>query len=61
MKLELDENVFWLSLWSVFCFTVAGILITLMWTNHLNEKQFIEGGFTRESLPGQSMCHWVKK
>lgn len=53
----MDEYKFWLGLFSI----IAIMLIAFMWINHLNEKQFIEHGFTRESLPGQSMTQWVKK
>lgn len=40
---------------------VAGFFLGLTWINHINEKNFIDGGFTRESLPGQNQVQWVKK
>lgn len=57
----MDESKFWLGLWSVVSISLVSLIIGILYINHLNEKQFIEGGFTRETLPGQSMTQWVKK
>lgn len=57
----MDENLFWLRLWQTIILSVIGIFAWLIWVNHLNEKQFIQAGYSRESLPGITMTQWVKK
>jgi hypothetical protein len=51
------EDKFWCVL--VVCVTV--IIVSLFWINHLNEKQFIEHGYSRQTLAGSSMAQWVSK
>lgn len=57
----MDEDKFWLSLWMGVSVSIVILVLGVAWINHLNERQFIQNGFTRETLPGQSMTQWIKK
>lgn len=57
MNIEIDTNTFLLGIIACLC----AVAISLIWVNHLNERNFIEHGYTRETLPGVSMAQWVKK
>jgi hypothetical protein len=56
----MDSDKFWVIIWGMIIGSITAIFITLMVTNHLNEKQFIQAGYSRQSLPGMSQTQWVK-
>lgn len=49
-----------LKVFSVFVVCCTILASVLMVTNHLNEKEFIEHGYTRTTFMGSSSVIWTK-
>ena len=50
------EQRFWIGI----AWAVVALVLGILWINHLNEQQFIKGGYVRGTLPGTSMTQWIK-
>jgi hypothetical protein len=61
MKIEIDDNCFWLYMSLGIVLIISSLVILLVYINHLNEKQYIEHGYTRKTLVGTYYPQWVKE
>lgn len=50
-----------LGLWITIGVVVVVIILGCMTIAHFDQKMYIEHGYTRTSLPGQSCVNWTKE
>jgi hypothetical protein len=52
---------FWLMVCAILGTAAIIITVAICGTIRLNTRDYIRGGYTMESLPGQTLPRWVKK
>ncbi len=62
MKIEtnIDENTFWLALWSVIAICIATTIIFATWTYNDRAKTAFNLGYNETPVAGSSAMVWAK-
>lgn len=60
MKIELDENAFWLGICIAIFVSIIAIVTIACIADYKDNENAFKYGYERVILPGSSQSHWVK-
>lgn len=60
MKIEFNDEAYWVTLWTLIALVLITIVVTIGVAYTVNVDRYTSRGYTQTSLPGVAESRWVK-